>query len=74
MRVQRVLEGAAFTMRQVAENAGVSYVTVRQWKSGRRVPDAENRDRLAEAFEKHAARLRELAGELREDVDHEGDA
>jgi transcriptional regulator with XRE-family HTH domain len=51
-------------MRQVAELAGVSYVTVRQWKSGRRVPDRESRQRLARALRQHSDRLSHLAEEL----------
>ena len=64
MVVQQVLEGAAFTMRHVAHLTGVSYVTVRQWKSGRRVPDAAARRQLAGALRRHAARLAELADQL----------
>jgi transcriptional regulator with XRE-family HTH domain len=63
--IQRVLEEAALTMRQVADYTGFRYQTVRQWKSGKRVPESESRLRLAEALEKHADRLRTLAAELR---------
>lgn len=69
MLVQRVLEQAALSMRQIADYAGLNYTTVRRWRSGDRVPGRENRHRLAAAFEAHADRLRELARELREDGD-----
>jgi len=72
--IERVLDQATFTMRQVAELAGVTYTTVRRWKTRTRVPDADSRRRLASAFRKHAARLQELARELEESVgeDREG--
>ena len=63
--VQRVLEEARFTMKEAGELMGIGYQTVRRWKAGQRVPDAQTRLRLAEAFERHAGKLQRLAAELR---------
>ncbi|MDP2956716.1 MAG: hypothetical protein Q8N53_09865 [Longimicrobiales bacterium] len=62
--LKRVLNEAAFTMRHIAEAAGVHYVSVREWKRGKRVPEPESRLRLAAGFRSHAARLLRLAEEL----------
>jgi transposase len=69
--LKRVLDQAVYSMRQIAEGAGVHYVSVREWKRGKRVAGHESRLRLASAFRKHAARLQELAEELEQSVEEE---
>lgn len=64
--VQRVLREGPFSMRQLAEDAGLKYDVLRGWAIGRRTPTAENVSRMADGFERRAERLREIADELRE--------
>lgn len=64
MAVQNVLQQAPLTMRQLAEEAGVSYGALRGWAIGRRVPDAESVERLGSALRRRAERLQELAKQL----------
>lgn len=63
--IQRVLQQGPFSMRQLAEEAGLSYDALRSWAADRRTPRAENLDQLAEALERRGERLHELAEELR---------
>jgi transcriptional regulator with XRE-family HTH domain len=53
-------------MRQLAEDAGLSYGVLRAWAMGRRTPTPENLSRIAEGFERRAAKLHDIALELRE--------
>jgi transcriptional regulator with XRE-family HTH domain len=63
--VQRVLRDGPFSMRQLAEDAGLSYGVLRAWAMGRRTPTPENLMRIAGGFERRAERLRNIAIELR---------
>ena len=64
-RIQRVLDEAPFSMRQLAEEAGISYDAIRSWAADRRTPRPENLLNLAAALDKRGARLHEIASELR---------
>jgi transcriptional regulator with XRE-family HTH domain len=64
--VQRVLRDGPFSMRQLADDAGVNYDVLRGWAIGRRTPTAENLSRMADGFEQRAQQLRQIADELRE--------
>lgn len=64
--VQRVLRDGPFSMRQLAEDAGLKYDVLRGWAIGRRTPTAENLSRMADGFDQRAQRLRRIADELRE--------
>jgi transcriptional regulator with XRE-family HTH domain len=63
--VQRVLDEAPFSMRKLAEDAGISYDAIRSWATDRRTPRVESLENLAAALERRATYLRELAEELR---------
>jgi transcriptional regulator with XRE-family HTH domain len=63
--IQRVLDEAPFSMRQLADEAGISYDAVRSWASDRRTPRPENLEHLADALEQRGSRLHEIADELR---------
>lgn len=64
--IQRVLDDAPFSMRQIAEEAGVSYDAVRSWATNRRTPKPENLVQLADALHRRSAALKALADELNE--------
>lgn len=64
--VQRALRDGPFSMRQLAEDAGLKYDVLRAWAIGRRAPMPENLSRIASGFEARAARLNAIAAELRE--------
>lgn len=63
--IQRVLSEAPFSMRQLADEAGISYDAVRSWATDRRTPRPENLEHLAVALQRRASRLQEIAEELR---------
>lgn len=63
--LQKVLQSAPFSMRDWAEQAGVSYPAFRSWAYGRRVPSTDRVEDLADALDARADRLRQLARELR---------
>jgi transcriptional regulator with XRE-family HTH domain len=63
--IQRVLDEAPFSMRQLADEAGISYDAIRSWATDRRTPRAENLEHLSAALERRGERLRELADEVR---------
>lgn len=64
--IQRVLDEAPFSMRQIAEEAGISYDAIRSWATERRTARRENVAQLASALERRGERLALLATELRE--------
>lgn len=64
--VQRVLRDGPFSMRQLAEDAGLKYGVLRAWAMGRRTPTPENVTRIADGFEVRAHKLLEIAAELRD--------
>lgn len=63
--VQRVLRDGPFSMRQLAEDAGLSYGVLRAWAMGRRTPTPENLSRIADGFERRAERIHAIVTELR---------
>lgn len=63
--IQRVLDEAPFSMRQLAAEAGISYDTIRSWAADRRTPRPENLAQLAIALEQRGSRLYEIAQEVR---------
>ena len=65
MLIQRVLDEAPFSMRQIAEEADISYDAIRSWATDRRTPRPETVQQLAVAIERRGTRLHELAAELR---------
>lgn len=65
LTIQRALEQGPFSLRGLAEDAGISYDSLYSWARGRRTPKPENLRQVADEFERRADRLRELAKELR---------
>jgi transcriptional regulator with XRE-family HTH domain len=63
--IQRVLDEAPFSMRQLAEEAGISYDAIRSWATDRRTPRPENLVHLAAALERRGSHLHNIADELR---------
>jgi transcriptional regulator with XRE-family HTH domain len=53
-------------MRELSEEAGISYNTLRSWVSGRRSPSDQGLIALADALDERSRRLQELAEELRQ--------
>lgn len=64
--VQRVLRDGPFSMRQLADDAGLKYDVLRGWAIGRRTPTAESLSRMASGFEQRAQQLQRIADELRD--------
>jgi transcriptional regulator with XRE-family HTH domain len=65
MMIQRVLDDAPFSMRQIAEEAGVSYDAVRSWATNRRTPKPENLVQLADALRRRGDQLHAIGDELK---------
>jgi hypothetical protein len=63
--VQRALRDGPFSMRQLAEDAGLKYGVLRAWAMGRRTPTSENVARIADGFERRAHKLLSIAVSLR---------
>lgn len=61
---QSVLEESGVTLRQLAEDAGLNYGTLRVWARGKRNPQPENLRQIAEGLRVRSARLTELAGKI----------
>lgn len=68
--VRRVLGEGPFTLRDLAEEAGINYGTMRAWKIGKGQPRVENLIRIADALEQKADQLAHHADLLR-DLAHE---
>jgi transcriptional regulator with XRE-family HTH domain len=64
--IQRVLDEAPFSMRQLAEEAGISYDAIRSWAADRRTPRSENLEHLARALERRGTRLQAIADDVRQ--------
>lgn len=64
--IQQILRDVPFSMRQIAEEAGVSYDAVRSWATERRTPRTENLIQLADAVERRSEEMHSLATRLRE--------
>ncbi len=63
--IQQILRDVPFSMRQIAEEAGVSYDAVRSWATERRTPRTENLVQLADAIERRSQEMHVLAAALR---------
>lgn len=71
--LQRVLDDAPFSMREIAEEAGVSYDAVRSWATNRRTPKPENLVQLANALHRRGNQLHAIGDELRTIARADGD-
>lgn len=72
MIVERALKEGPFAMRQLADDAGVSYGVLRGWAIGRRTPTPENMRKLAIGFRERSQKLDKLATELERAAGAEG--
>jgi transcriptional regulator with XRE-family HTH domain len=63
--IQRILNEAPFSMRQLAEESGISYDSIRSWATDRRTPRIESLRLLADALERRGTHLHRIAEELR---------
>jgi transcriptional regulator with XRE-family HTH domain len=59
--VPEALAAATPTLREVAARVGVSYASVRAWRTGTRMPTAKGCRRLAAALRKQADKLHKMA-------------
>jgi transcriptional regulator with XRE-family HTH domain len=69
--IQRVMSETPFSMRQLAEEAGVGYALVRAWSIGRRAPLPEAMLKVAGVLRSRGERLMELAQEIEDAVEKE---
>ncbi|CAN5888401.1 MAG: helix-turn-helix transcriptional regulator [Gemmatimonadetes bacterium] len=71
MLIQKALQEGPFNLRDLADEMGGSYGTLREWSRGARTPRDENVRQIADAFERRAQRLLTLAKRLRGTVELE---
>lgn len=69
--IQEALKEGPFSLREIAEDMGGSYGTLREWSRGARTPSDENVGRIADAFERRARRLLEIARRMRQTIGDE---
>lgn len=66
MIAQKAIEAATPSMRQLAEQAGVNYSTLKAWSAGIRNPSPENARKLADALRQQGGEVSQLAEELKD--------
>ena len=59
------VEKVVLSARALMESAGLSYDALHSWRTGRREPTPESLTHLADAIEKHARTMEDLANDLR---------
>lgn len=65
MLAKRVVEALTPELRSLADDVGVSYASVKYWKTGERTPAPENLSKLADIAEGRAEELLALTARLR---------
>ena len=65
MAVQEALKEGPFSLRDLAEQAGVGYETLRQWAAGARNPRPENIESILGALDGQADRIKQLVRDAR---------
>ena len=65
---QQALRALAPSLRDIADETGLSYATLKAWSAGHRTPHGDNLRRLADALERRGGELHELAEKLREEA------
>ena len=60
MLVKRVLAEAGLTRAQLARDTGLNEATIWAWVNGRRIPELESLQRLADGLEKRGGNLQAL--------------
>jgi hypothetical protein len=66
MLIQRILEEGPFSMRQLAEESGLSYDALRSWAADRRTPQPGSLQQLERALRRRGERLSTLADQLQQ--------
>ena len=66
--IERALDGATWSMEEIASAAGISVDSLYAWKVGRRNPTPENVAALADALERRGGELTKLAEALRREA------
>jgi hypothetical protein len=64
MVTQKALRAVAPSLRQLAEDEGLPYTTLKAWSAGVRSPEAGSVDKLTALLRRRAAKLEKLAAEL----------
>lgn len=64
MIMQAALKAATPSMRELADETGLRYSTMRSWSAGIRVPSPENARSVAKILRQRAALLAQLADDL----------
>lgn len=64
MTVQNALKVATPSMRELAEEVGITYSTLRAWSAGNRMPSEDGAAALAKALRRRAKKLTKLAQQL----------
>lgn len=75
MKAQKALHRLAPDLKEIAEETGISYASIKAYRSGERTPGRENLEKLAEALERRGVSLIHESLRLREaasDDDGEG--
>lgn len=67
--VPEALAAATPTLREVAARVGISYASVRAWRTGTRMPTAKGCRRLAAALRKQADKLHKMAEQVEVNAD-----
>jgi len=62
--MQQVLKEATPSLRELADETGLVYATMKAWSAGHRTPSAESAEIVAGAVRARALRLLELAERL----------
>lgn len=73
MIAQEVLNESGVSLRQIAEDAGVNYGTLRVWAKGGRNPMPENLRQIASGLRIRGEQLGKLAEKLDAAAETEGD-
>jgi len=69
VKTREALRALTPSLRDLAEETGLSYSTLKAWSAGHRTPHDEHLRALAELLEKRGGDLQNLARELREEAD-----
>lgn len=62
--LRRIVDESGVPQAQLAEDAGVSYASIRSWLIGRRTPEPDSLRKLAAGLRARAEKLRDLADEI----------
>lgn len=69
MLAKQTMEALTPEMQEMADDLGVSYSSMKFWKTGDRTPSPENMRKLADLADEKADQLLTLAGRLRNAAD-----